>query len=152
MLPSLDPRAHFFHSAALFLKLDTYMAYIAENPPYGMCKIVGYCTSAPMSLAGRKGCLKASVAKAWTDFAGVWQEWSLVDLELGAWWRKIEKWEVVYKPPLAGNADMHDTALALVAGERISQRSAYNMESFADEVGRVRGAAHGGGLVLDRGS
>ena len=94
----------------------------------------------PISYAGMKGCLKASVAKAWTDSAGVWQEWSLVDGELGAWWRKIEKWEVVYKPPLAENDEMHDTAWALVAGDRISQRSAYNMEEFfADEVGREFG-------------
>ena len=62
-----------------------------------------------------------------------------MDVELGAWWRKIEKWEVVYLPPLAENADMHDTTLALVAGDRISQRSAFHMESFADEVGREFG-------------
>ena len=78
--------------------------------------------------------MKASVAKAWTNFAGVWQEWSLVDVELGAWWRKIEKWEVVYLPTLDENDGMHDTGLALVACDRISQRSAYNMERFADEV------------------
>ena len=39
----------------------------------------------------------------------------------------------------AENEDMHDTAFALVAGDRISQRSAYNMERFADEVGREFG-------------
>ena len=35
----------------------------------------------------------------------------MLDVELGAWWRKIEKWEVVYLPTLAENDDMHDTAL-----------------------------------------
>ena len=62
-----------------------------------------------------------------------------MDVEFGEWWRKIEKWEVVYLPTLAENDDMHDTALALVAVDRIRQRSAYNMESFADEVGREFG-------------
>ena len=91
--PIFGPTCTFFHSAALFLKLDTYTAFIAENPPYGTCKIVGSCTLTPISKAGRKGCLKASVAKAWTNFAGVWQEWSLVDVELGAWWRKLRSGE-----------------------------------------------------------
>ena len=44
---------------------------------------------------------------------------------------EVEKWGVVHLPTLTENDDMHDTALALVAGDRISQRSAYNMERFA---------------------
>ena len=47
--PIFGPTCTFFHSAALFLKLDTYMAFIAENPLYGTCKIVGSCTLTPTS-------------------------------------------------------------------------------------------------------
>ena len=120
------PRALILSFRCYVFKARYAHAFIAENPPYERCKIAH-------KLSGKER------AKAWTDFTDVWQEWSMVDVELGAWRRNRQKREWSRCLSWLKTTMCMIRPWRLIASDRISQRSAQNMERFADEVGKEFG-------------
>ena len=120
------PRALILSFRCFDFKARYAHAFNAENPPDERCKIAH-----KLSWKER--------AKAWTDFTGVWQEWSMVDVELGAWRRNRQKrkWSSCLRWLKTTMCMIRPWRL--IASDRISQRSAHNMDRFADEVGKEFG-------------